>query len=121
MVYRVLENSMDLVYSLGQRTAVERVAVFLLYLRNRNKVARNLADDSLELAQVALPMSRQDIADFLRAQERNGEPQLHPAGRAWPDLPSLITPGRLSMISPGLRKLAGIEDFSSPLRPGQER
>ncbi len=39
MVFRVLENSLDLVYSLGQRTAIERLSVFLLYLRRQYKVS----------------------------------------------------------------------------------
>ena len=65
MVFRVLENSLDLVYSLGQRVAVERLAVFLLYLRNRQRIAGDLAEDAPELSTIDLPMSRQDMADFL--------------------------------------------------------
>jgi len=65
MVFRVLENALDLVYSLGQRTAIERLAVFLLYLRHRHLLAENLPEESPELATVELPMSRQDMADFL--------------------------------------------------------
>ena len=34
MMFRVVEDILDVVYSLGQRTAIERLAVFLLYLRH---------------------------------------------------------------------------------------
>jgi len=118
MVYRVLENSMDLIYSLGQRTAVERVAVFLLYLRNRHRVALDLADDSPGLETVALPMSRQDIADFLGLKKET-------VSRSFTQLDDrglISRPDNASAVIDdldGLRKLAGIQDFSSPLRaPG---
>ena len=65
-----LDNSMDLIYSLGQRTAVERLAVFLLYLRNRYRIAEGLEEDASRLNTIELPMSRQDIADFLLASLR---------------------------------------------------
>jgi len=116
MVYRVLENSMDLIYSLGQRTAVERVAVFLLYLRNRHRVASNLPDDAVKLALVALPMSRQDIADFLGLKKET-------VSRSFTQLDErglISRPDNAHAVIDdlnGLRKLAGIQDFSSPLRP----
>lgn len=116
MVYRVLENSMDLVYSLGQRTAVERVAVCLLYLRNRRRVSRGLPDDAPELATVDLPMSRQDIADFLGLKKET-------VSRSFTQLDErglISRPDNFHAIVrdlPGLRALAGIDDFSSPLRP----
>lgn len=47
---------------LGRKTAAERVASFLLMLAAR---ARNEADESLEPDEVVLPMSRNDIADYL--------------------------------------------------------
>jgi CRP-like cAMP-binding protein len=54
MVFRVLENSLDLVYSLGQRTAIERLSVFLLYLRRQYKISgATLTNPNL----VPLPMS----------------------------------------------------------------
>jgi CRP/FNR family transcriptional regulator len=120
MVYRVLENSMDLVYSLGQRTAVERVAVFLLYLRNRHRVALGVDDESAQLAMVELPMSRQDIADFLGLKKETVSrsfTQLDERGLiSRPDNAHAVIDDLL-----GLRKLAGIQDFSSPLRPDMVR
>ncbi len=116
MVYRVLENSMDLVYSLGQRTAIERVAVFLLYLRNRHRVAKGLDDSSPLLAVVDLPMSRQDIADFLGLKKET-------VSRSFTQLDErglISRPDNAHAVIndlQGLRNLAGIEDFSSPLRP----
>ena len=120
MVYRVLENSMDLVYSLGQRTAVERVAVFLLYLRNRQKVALGLEDEAPGLSRIDLPMSRQDIADFLGLKKET-------VSRSFTQLDDrglISRPDNAHAIIDdlqGLRKLAGIQDFSSPLRPDQAR
>lgn len=116
MVYRVLENSMDLIYSLGQRTATERVAVFLLYLRNRHRVAANLPDESQELETVDLPMSRQDIADFLGLKKET-------VSRSFTQLDErglISRPDNARAVIDnleGLRQLAGIQDFSSPLRP----
>jgi len=116
MVYRVLENSMDLIYSLGQRTAVERVAVFLLYLRNRHRVAANLPDDADALETVDLPMSRQDIADFLGLKKET-------VSRSFTQLDErgfISRPDNAHAVIDnldGLRQLAGIQDFSSPLRP----
>jgi CRP-like cAMP-binding protein len=107
---------MDLIYSLGQRTAVERVAVFLLYLRNRHRVASNLPDDAVKLASVALPMSRQDIADFLGLKKET-------VSRSFTQLDErglISRPDNAHAVIDdlnGLRKLAGIQDFSSPLRP----
>ena len=116
MVYRVLENSMDLVYSLGQRTATERVAVFLLYLRNRHKIASNLNDESQDLALIDLPMSRQDIADFLGLKKET-------VSRSFTQLDEkglISRPDNSHAVIDDLqqlRQLAGIQDFSSPLRP----
>lgn len=115
MVFRVLENSLDLVYSLGQRTAVERLAVFLLYLRNCQRIGGGLSESSAKLASIDLPMSRQDIADFLGLKKETVSrsfTQLDERGLI--DRPdnfhALITD------LAGLRSLAGIQDFSSPLR-----
>jgi CRP/FNR family transcriptional regulator, nitrogen fixation regulation protein len=52
---RELQRSQDHVLALGRRTAIERVAIFLTDLADRME-----APDK-----VALPMSRQDIADYL--------------------------------------------------------
>ncbi len=115
MVYRVLENSLDLIYSLGQRTSVERLAVFLLYLRNRRLIADQLAADAPELNTIDLPMSRQDIADFLGLKKET-------VSRSFTQLDEqgLITrPDNYHADVTdleGLRKLAGIQDFASPLR-----
>jgi CRP/FNR family transcriptional regulator len=115
MVFRVLENALDLVYSLGQRTAHERLAVFLLYLRHRRMLAEKLADGAPELALVHLPMSRQDIADFLGLKKET-------VSRSFTalDKQGLISRpdnyhAEILNLS-GLRELAGIQDFSSPLR-----
>jgi len=51
-----LRRSQDHLLTLGRRTAIERVASFLADLADRNPGAGDL---------VALPMSRQDIADYL--------------------------------------------------------
>ena len=112
MVFRVLENSLDLVYSLGQRTAIERLSVFLLYLRRQYKVSNpDLENPNL----VQLPMSRQDIADFLGLKKET-------VSRSFSELENrqLITRpnshSALVLDVESLRSLAGIMDFSSPLR-----
>ena len=56
---RELSAARELLITVSQRTAVERVASFLVALSRRN--ARN-AEDPLEFV---LPMTRNDIADFL--------------------------------------------------------
>jgi CRP/FNR family transcriptional regulator len=115
MVFRVLENSLDLVYSLGQRTAHERLAVFLLYLRHRHLLAEKLSEDAPELSTVHLPMSRQDIADFLGLKKET-------VSRSFTELDQRGLIERPDNYHAeitdldGLRELAGIEDFSSPLR-----
>jgi CRP-like cAMP-binding protein len=115
MVFRVLENVLDLVYSLGQRTAVERLAVFLLYLRHRHLLAENLPEESPELATIELPMSRQDIADFLGLKKET-------VSRSFTQLDErglISRPDNYHAVIKDLvelRQLAGIQDFSSPLR-----
>ena len=115
MVFRVLENSLDLVYSLGQRIAVERLAVFLLYLRNRQRIASGLPDEAAELDILDLPMSRQDIADFLGLKKETVSrsfTQLDQRGLiSRPD----NSHARIIDLE-ALRNLAGIQDFASPLR-----
>lgn len=58
-VSRELRATRDLLFTVSQRTATERVASFLLALSQRNE--RN-GDDPLEYV---LPMTRNDIADYL--------------------------------------------------------
>lgn len=61
---RVLESAHDHVYTIGQRSAVERIASFLLYLRaNQARFAVDGPRDKSE--HIILPMTRLDIADFL--------------------------------------------------------
>jgi CRP/FNR family transcriptional regulator, anaerobic regulatory protein len=56
---RELEATRDLLLSLGQRGSLERVAVFLLTLSERNeRVGKNPL-------LITLPMTRSDVADFL--------------------------------------------------------
>jgi len=115
MVFRVLENSLDLVYSLGQRTAIERLAVLLLYLRNRHCIADGLADLDPSLDTLAVPMSRQDIADFLGLKKET-------VSRSFTQLDKrglIDRPDNFHVVITnlaGLRDLAGIQDFASPLR-----
>jgi len=114
MLHRALEDAYDLVYSLGQRTAVERLAVFLLYLRHWHRLSEKIVDDQdPRLNQVGLPMSREDIADFLglkketvsrsfRQLEDRGLIQRNERNRV--SILDLVT----------LRELAGIRDFATP-------
>lgn len=61
---RILESAHDHVYTIGQRSAVERVASFLLYLRaNQARFSTDGPREKSEL--IDLPMTRLDIADFL--------------------------------------------------------
>jgi len=112
MVFRVLENSLDLVYSLGQRTAVERLAVFILYLRQQYRIANGTESGP---DTVDLPMSRQDIADFLGLKKET-------VSRSFTalDEKGLIKRPDAHSVDildvEALRELAGITDFSSPFR-----
>jgi len=61
---RILESAHDHIYTIGQRSAVERVASFLLYLRaNQARFSAKGPREKSEL--IDLPMTRLDIADFL--------------------------------------------------------
>jgi CRP/FNR family transcriptional regulator len=116
MMYRVVEDVLDVVYSLGQRTALERLAVFLLYLRHWRRLTDNLANDAdPALTEIQVPMSREDIADFLGLKKET-------VSRSLRDLEDR---GLIRRLSPhrirverldGLRQLAGSWDFSSPRR-----
>ena len=116
MVFRVMENLVDLAYSLGQRTANERLAVFVLYLRHRQRLALGISDDADPgLNQVATPMSRSDIADFLGLEKETvsrGFAQLEKTQLIRRDGANRVLIDDLS----GLRDLAGVQDFASPMR-----
>lgn len=115
MVFRVLENLVDLAYSLGQRTARERLAVFVLYLRHRYRLSTGTPDDDSQLLTLELPMSRTDIADFLGLKKETVSRsfgQLESAG-----LIERAGSHQLQILDiAGLRELAGVVDFSSPAR-----
>ena len=61
---RILESAHDHVYTIGQRSAVERVASFLLYLR-ANQARFDPEGPRDKSVHIELPMTRLDIADFL--------------------------------------------------------
>jgi CRP/FNR family transcriptional regulator len=116
MLYRVLEDAYDLVYNLGQRNAAERLAVFILYIRYWKRLSEDIVDDAdARLDKVDLPMSREDIADFLGLKKET-------VSRSFRQLEErgLIsrrerTGVRIESL-PQLRELAGIRDFASPRR-----
>jgi len=114
MLHRVLEDAYDLVYNLGQRTAVERLAVFLLYLRYWYRVSERIPDDQDQrLSKVSLPMSREDIADFIGLKKETVSRsfrQLEERGLIRRDEHAQVS--ILDLVA--LRKLAGIWDFASP-------
>lgn len=116
MMFRVVEDMLDVVYSLGQRTASERLAVFLLYLRHWHRLTEAIADDSSPLLdEVRVPMSREDVADFLGLKKET-------VSRSFRDLEDRQLIRRLDTQRirienlPALRALAGISDFASPRR-----
>lgn len=118
MMYRVVEDILDVVYSLGQRTAIERLAVFLLYLRHWHRLTDRLADDGNPmLAEIQVPMSREDIADFLGLKKET-------VSRSFRDLEERGLIRRLDTHRirvdnlEALRQLAGSWDFASPRRLG---
>jgi len=116
MTFRVLEDLVDALYSLGQRTALERLAVFLLYLRHNRRLAESVADDGdPALNDVALPMTREDIADFLGLQKETVSrsfSQLEKRG-----LIRRVDSHRVQLTDlAGLREVAGVLDFASPNR-----
>jgi len=61
---RILESAHDHVYTIGQRSAIERVASFLLYLR-ANQARFSSTGPKEKSEHIDLPMTRLDIADFL--------------------------------------------------------
>lgn len=116
MTLRVLEDLLDKIYSLGQRTALERLAVFLLYLRHSRRLADGLVEDgNPALGDVSLPMTREDIADYLGLQKETVSRsfgQLEKRG-----LIRRLDSHRVQLLDLGrLRALAGVVDFASPQR-----
>lgn len=117
MMYRVMEDILDAVYSLGQRTAIERLAVFLLYLRHWRRLTDHLDDGNPVLAEIQVPMSREDIADFLGLKKET-------VSRSFRDLEERGLIRRLDSHRirvdnlKTLRQLAGSWDFASPRRLG---
>jgi CRP/FNR family transcriptional regulator len=116
MMFRVLEDMVDLIYSLGQRNAVERLAVFLLYLRHWRRLSESIADDGEpRLNDVDLPMTREDIADFLGLTKETVSrsfAQLEERG-----LIRRLDSHRVRITDlAALRELAGVMDFAAPRR-----
>jgi CRP/FNR family transcriptional regulator, anaerobic regulatory protein len=116
MTFRVLEDMVDTIYSLGQRTAIERLAVFLLYLRHSRRLSDAIADDAdLALNDVSLPMKREDIADYLGLQKET-------VSRSFGQLEERALIRRLDSHRvqitdlASLRELAGVMDFAAPQR-----
>lgn len=116
MLFRVLEDAYDMVYNLGQRTAVERLAVFLLYMRYWKRLRERITGDADPLLDsVELPMSREDIADFLGLKKET-------VSRSFRQLEERGLISRRERTGVGiealeaLRELAGICDFASPRR-----
>lgn len=116
MTVRVLEDLVDALYSIGQRTAVERLAVFLLYLRHSRRLADGIADDAdPALNDVALPMTREDIADFLGLQKETVSRSFGQLERR--GLIRRVDSHRVQLADlAALRELAGVLDFASPNR-----
>jgi len=63
MAARVIEASLDLVFTLGRRNATERMAAFLLHLRDAQREAAEIPKGTQAVWQI--PMTRTDIADYL--------------------------------------------------------
>ena len=84
---RELAATRDLMLTTGQRSAMERVAGFLLAFSRRN--ARNGQDP----ATFELPMTRTDIGDFLGLDHRDCEPHVHQAQAARADRTAALQSG----------------------------
>jgi CRP/FNR family transcriptional regulator len=116
MMFRVVEDMVDAIYSLGQRTAVERLAVFLLYLRHWHRLTAGIASDAdPALSEIALPMTREDIADFLGLKKET-------VSRSFGQLEARgmirrLDGHRIAVCDlAALRHLAGVLDFAAPRR-----
>jgi CRP/FNR family transcriptional regulator len=118
MMFRVLEDILDVVYNLGQRNAHERLAVFLLYLRHWQRLSEQVENDNDPvLDRVGLPMSREDIADFLGLKKETVSRSfryLEDKGLIERESSHQV----LITALDSLRQTAGVRDFSSRQRPG---
>jgi CRP/FNR family transcriptional regulator len=63
MAAKVIEDSLDLVFTLGRRNATERVSAFLLHLRSAQRGEMETPPGPGHAWQI--PMTRTDIADYL--------------------------------------------------------
>ncbi len=61
MAARVIDAKHDLIFALGRRNATERIAAFLLHLRD---LQRHVGEDAVGQSW-HIPMSRADLADYL--------------------------------------------------------
>lgn len=59
MTAGLLDDMLDLVFTLGRKNALERVASFLVHFCDRQQISDTIAGE------IKLPMTRADIADFL--------------------------------------------------------
>lgn len=116
MMFRVIEDMLDAIYSLGQRSALERLAVFLLYLRHCRRLADGIAEDlDPALNEVDLPMTREDVADFLGLKKET-------VSRSFGQLEAKGLIRRYGSHHvhiadlQALRDLAGVVDFAAPRR-----
>lgn len=116
MTFRVLEDLLDAIYSLGQRTALERLAVFLLFLRHARRLAEGPADDADPvLNEVNLPMTREDIADYVGLQKETVSRSLGQLERR--GLIRRLDNHHIRILDLAqLRELAGVVDFASSYR-----
>lgn len=101
---RALDSAQRFIFLLGHRTAVERLAAFLVMIANRHGVGEDCA----------VPMSRADIADHLGLT-------MHTVSRTMTDIArrkliALDGPQVFRIVDPeGLRELAGISEAESVL------
>ena len=65
MAAKIIEASLDLVFTLGRRNATERMAAFLLHLRDAQRDDLGHAHGAHEHRAWQIPMTRTDIADYL--------------------------------------------------------
>lgn len=61
MAARVIDAKLDLIFALGRRNATERIAAFLLHLRDLQRQG----DDDIQGRSWRIPISRADMADYL--------------------------------------------------------
>ena len=116
MMYRVLEDMVDAIYSLGQRSAIERLAVFILYLRHWRRLTEEIADDmNPALNDITLPMTREDIADFLGLTKETVSRSFGALQQR--GLIRRIDNHHIQIANlQELRELAGVMDFAAPRR-----